>query len=480
MNIATSRKRGGTPHPTAAQQAIEQHTEINGPEALHEVPETRPLDKDDTGSKPTTAGTQPLAGLQPIIIFLLLSALFWSCWLVTYSGYQKQLTLDSIPCNPKGRPLGVCAHRANAAELLGSNKTNSGISTPLNLGYPLIQQMTELWKVRVRCFDLDVVQLSGGELIVGHPADLVQHARAVGSSSSNNKAGNLVAGFIHEHTLSKLRAAGIGEAAAPLLQTVLHHFAQLVGDEHEQQSTAATAAVGRDNWQHTPVLSIELKGPAASSLEAWKQVIRLANAAGVSAYVLLMVRQPSSSSRGRPALLQLAAGMKEASAKAAGSRKDNRLATAAGPLLGLIVPDALLQQQLLRQQKPDKIINSTAATHVLLLQAAGAGVSLATTGAGHQATAAAAGAAGNITAAAVLEMFDVLAPSIKLLPSILTELVGMKPVMAWTLESDEDEHRAMWLGLDLCSSNRPVAHRQQTEAIRNWMKDFCSSKHRPK
>jgi hypothetical protein len=66
--------------------------------------------------------------------------------------------------------------------------------------------------------------------------------------------------------------------------------------------------------------------------------------------------------------------------------------------------------------------------------------------------------AGNIasSAAAVLDAFDVLAPSIRLPPAVLAYFVSQKPVLAWTLEKDSDVRKAMWLGLDVGISNAPV------------------------
>jgi hypothetical protein len=69
---------------------------------------------------------------------------------------------------------------------------------------------------------------------------------------------------------------------------------------------------------------------------------------------------------------------------------------------------------------------------------------------------------GSSSAAAVLDVFDILAPSIRLPPAVLAHFVSQKPVLAWTLEKVSDVRKAMWLGLDVGISNAPV---QQAEYV---------------
>jgi hypothetical protein len=76
------------------------------------------------------------------------------------------------------------------------------------------------------------------------------------------------------------------------------------------------------------------------------------------------------------------------------------------------------------------------------------------------------------SAAAVLDVFDVLAPSIRLPPALLAQLVSQKPVLAWTLEQDSEVHKAMWLGLDVGISNVPV---QQADYVKRNEPGLCNA-----
>jgi hypothetical protein len=234
------------------------------------------------------------------------------------------------------------------------------------------EQMSALWSYGVTCFDVDVVQLAGGDFVIGHPADLAHKA----SSSSSNVAPDL----LHEHDLAELRAAGVDAAAAPALHTILRHFAQLrrsrppgssnsKSKQHGRSSSSSKlaavsvvdAAENRDSWQQVPLLALELKGPASISVEAWQDVISAVKSAGIEDSTVLWLRQPaatlsgpgtaagndvsssedstssSSSSSSRSVVLQLAQSLrKHTGSTTKRSTKSN------GPLLGLIVPDKLM------------------------------------------------------------------------------------------------------------------------------------------
>jgi hypothetical protein len=302
-------------------------------------------------------------------------------------------SLSALPCNPSNRPLAICAHKANAAELLdmlqfeSSATSNAASSKHSSKQQPSLQeQMTALWKHGITCFDVDVVQLAGGDYVIGHPADLAQKA----SSSSSNR---VKPEQLHQHTLAELRAAGVDAAAAPGLHVVLQHFAQLrrnkphggkqymarlkpgrsSSSSRSSSSTVVGAATQRDNWQHIPLLALELKGPASVNLEAWKGVIRAVKSAGVADSTMLWLRQPAGAggsssnggSSGRPTkgLQEVTGAVPAAVSNSSGSRSSVVLQLAhslrnhitrsssskgrhsmvrKGPLLGLIVPDQLL------------------------------------------------------------------------------------------------------------------------------------------
>lgn len=480
MSLATSRKRGGTPYSPITQPASDPHIEANGQEVPNGAFVAYEVDSDSTASKTVSAAQVQSAWLHPKVIFLVISTLFWVCWVLTYSNYKSEHQARSVrlvPCNPSGRLLATCAHRGNAAELLvlkGDLAKDGLTSASSAISHPLKDQMTALWRAGVTCFDLDVVQLSGGEFVVGHPADLGQLAKT-SSSSSRGKATALAPGLLHGHTVAELRAAGVNADAAPLLQTVLSHFAELKRSEQLTTSshsstnsssssrgsrlTAAQAAQDRKGWQGVPVLSIELKGPAASSLESWQEVASLAESAEVSDALILMVRHQGSSSRRsssssseQSAVLQLATSLKRQAGSSAGdARKDTALPR---PLVGLIVPDSLVLQQQ-QQQGDTSSSNSAVQAQQLLRRAAGLAINAP----------AAAPDANNTAAetAIVLHAFDVLAPSLKLPDSVLAELVQVKPAFAWTLGTTEDIHRAMRLGVDIGSTGSPVLQKSTVQ-----------------
>lgn len=63
----------------------------------------------------------------------------------------------AIPCNAAHRPVVTCAHRGNAAELLGRA---GGPKSAL-----VLQQLQMLWQAGVMCFDMDVVHLKGQHIL---------------------------------------------------------------------------------------------------------------------------------------------------------------------------------------------------------------------------------------------------------------------------------------------------------------------------
>jgi hypothetical protein len=311
--------------------------------------------------------------------------------LLTWLQYRFQLSrsnasLAALPCNLSNRPLATCAHRANAAELLkllqGSG-SSSGASKMQQLG-SLQEQMSALWSNGITCFDLDVVQLAGGDFVIGHPVDLA-HKASRSRSSSDKK---LAPEQLHKHDLAELRAAGVDAAAAPALHTVLLHFAQLQrskppgsnSNKSKQQGRSKLAAVSvveaaekRDSWQQVPLLALELKGPASVSVEAWQDVITAVNSAGVADATVLWLRQPagaataaaasvrrallkdagtaavasisnrsSSSSSSKSVVLQLAQSLRKHTTSSSSSSKTQPNLKSLGPLLGLIVPDTLM------------------------------------------------------------------------------------------------------------------------------------------
>lgn len=403
------------------------------------------------------------------MVFCIPAALFWLVILYTYLQAQvqpepgiSQQDKAAIPCNEAHRPVATCAHRGNAAELLTSAGEPASAADSL-------QQMHLLWQAGVMCFDMDVIQLRGGEMVVGHPADLAARVDAAALLANNNSSSSrgaeqpphITADQLHAYSLQELRTAGLSEQAAPTLQSLLRHFKQLL-DAHAAKHTSTDSkvvsvqeAVQQRSWIHTPLISLEPKGPAAVDAQAFLQVSQLAAAAGVSGHTVLWLRQmppavqaaAAATAASSVVVSQLAAAVKQgmagtsSSSTNAGQTGGQAAHPTQRPLLGLIVADMLLQQepQLAALQKAGEARKLAAA----LLATAG-GV---------------ASSSGNIEegAAAVLDAFDVLAPSIKLPPKVLWSFLDSAPCLAWTLEDAGHTRRALWLGMDVAITNTPMA-----------------------
>lgn len=310
-------------------------------------------------------------------------------------------------------------------------------------------------------------------MIVGHPADLAARVDAAAlpatkSSSSSRGAEqppHITADQLHTYSLQELRAAGLSEQAAPALQSLLRQFKQLL-DAHavKHASTAAEMvsvqeAVQQRSWVHTPLISLEPKGPAAVDARAFVQVSQLAAAAGVSGHTVLWLRQMppvvqaaataagSSGAAAGVVVTELAAAVKQGMVGTSSSTDAGQPGGQKGdpsthrPLLGLIVADMLLQQEpeLAALQKAGDARKLAVA---LLATAGGVASSSSNSEEG---------------AAVVLDAFDVLAPSIKLPPRVLWSFLDSAPCLAWTLEDLGHTRRALWLGIDVAITNTPMA-----------------------
>lgn len=221
--------------------------------------------------------------------------------------------------------------------------------------------MSALWAHGITCFDVDVIRLSGGELIVGHPADIVQLARK--SSKSSREGITLTPGLLHRHSLAELRAAGVGAGAAPLLSAIARHFAQLrrskpisstgsTGGTIQLHNVPVSQAAAERSFRHVPVLSLELKGPAAYDIDAWKEVVSTAESAGVTDAAVLWLRHQfsttgaagssNSSDGGQSPVVRLAQSIKRSNMSS--SRGSSSRGTGAGvPLVGLVVGDQVMK-----------------------------------------------------------------------------------------------------------------------------------------
>lgn len=307
-------------------------------------------------------------------------------------------------------------------------------------------------------------------MLVGHPADLAARVDAaalpVTNSSSSSSRGpqqqpHITADQLHTYSLQELRAAGLSEQAAPALQSLLRQFKQLL-DTHAVKHARVVSvqeAVQQRSWVHTPLISLEPKGPAAVDARAFVQVSELAAAAGVSGHTVLWLRQMppavqaaataagSSSAAAGIVVTELAATVKQgmvgtSSSTDAGQPGGQKADPSTHrPLLGLIVADMLLQQEpeLAALQKAGDARKLAAA---LLATAGGVASSSSNSEEG---------------AAVVLDAFDVLAPSIKLPPRVLQSFLDSAPCLAWTLEDVGHTRRALWLGIDVAITNTPMA-----------------------
>lgn len=282
--------------------------------------------------------------------------------------------------------------------------------------------------------------------------------------------------MLHTHTLQQLRAAGLSAATAPTLAAVLAAFGQLLKQQQQPaaaapggsqpaggsriRKTAAAAAAARA-WRGVPVLNVEVKGAAAMSQQAWHKVADAAAAAGVSRHVILWLRQmpPPFAVGHSKVATQLAADLQTALGRSSSSSSSNS-SNQQRPLLGLIVPDRLLSQPQLSAVAAQGDVFTTASA---LLAVAG--------GLADQSTAASANTSASLAShgPAVLEAFDVLAPSIKLPAAVLELFLRSKPCAAWTLESARHYKKALWLGLDVGITNNPLAQeaalKQQQDAM---------------
>jgi len=340
-----------------------------------------------------------------------------------------------------------------------------------------------------------VLCAAGGDIIVGHPADLAAKVDTAAllinsSSSSSNGAmggsgsklkGSLSADDLHRFTLQELRSAGLTEAVAPRLQDLLNHFKQLVaaaiatttttGSSSSSSSSSAEGLLVRyqsareaalkRSWVHAPLISLEPKGPATVDAQAFLKVAELAAAAGVSQHTVLWMRQMpaaavadftsggggAGAAGGGIVVTDLVREVKDSLMKAynssSGSASQIGAAAAEGaisterPLLGLIVTDMLLQHPHLTALRDDAL------KLVPALLATAGGVNSA--GSHEEA------------AAGMLQAFDLLAPSIKLPARVLQALLGSKPCLSWTLEDVGHVRKALWLGIDVAITNTPIA-----------------------
>jgi hypothetical protein len=332
---------------------------------------------------------------------------------------------------------------------------------------------------------------TGGDMLVGHPADIAAQVNAAAlpgyvadSSSISSDAGSkqgsqLPLNQLHKYTLQELHAAGLSDATAPTLHSFLEQFQELVasgppGSSRTRDNTASSSsslgsfvpvqkAANQRSWVRTPVVHLEPKGPAAVDAQAFLAVAHAAAAAGVSQYSVLWLRQmppgtaaaSSSSNATGIVVSQLANSIKQGlqdvgsgAGKVAAAGTAQEAASKQrmqGPLLGLIVADLLLQKPELSAVQAAGDASKLSAT---LLATAG-GVYVA--GSSNTATA-------EEGAAVVMDAFDLLAPSMKLPPRVLQSYVASKPCLLWTLETAGNVRRAMWLGIDMICSNAPIAH----------------------
>jgi hypothetical protein len=349
-----------------------------------------------------------------------------------------------------------------------------------------------------------VAAATGGDMVVGHPADIAAQVDAAAlpgsgmesSSSKSEQAGSNGAGNmqgsklplnqLHMYTLQELHAAGLSEATAPTLHAFLKQFQQLVasgppGSSNSDNAASDNTASGSSSsspgafvpvqeaaeqrsWVQTPLVHLEPKGPAAVDAQAFLAVAHAAAAAGVSQYSVLWLRQmppgtaagSSSSSDSSIVVSHLAnsikQGLQDVSSSAgkvssAGTAQEGAAQQRTqGPLLGLIVADLLLQQPELSALQA--VGDASKLTAALLATAGGVADSSSTAEEG---------------AAVVLDAFDLLAPSMKLPARVLQSYVASKPCLLWTLETAGHVRKAMWLGIDMISSNVPVAHDKVTQ-----------------
>lgn len=365
---------------------------------------------------------------------------------------------------------------------------------------------------------------------MGHPADLAarvdvaalavnssssRHDDAASSSSSSKNqqqkklkaaATPVSADQLHGFSLRELRSAGLSEDAAPSLPALLQTFGQLItatassinisSSDRDALLRSAQEAAQERSWQQVPVLSLELKGPDAVDAQAFLKVGQLAAAAGVSQHILLWMRQmpasvaaaararaaaaadvgsssskssaqhsPSSADDEVVVVTDLAREVKQAlstnissNSRAATSSTTNVTSMAGAvadrPLLGLIVADVLLKQPQLAALQHD----ASKLTPALLAAAGGTGSGGAnTTAAG---------------VAAVLDTFDVLAPSIKLPAAVLRSFLDNTACLAWTLEGAGHVRKALWLGMDVAITNTPMA---QLDVVTKEEAGFCKA-----
>jgi hypothetical protein len=316
------------------------------------------------------------------------------------------------------------------------------------------------------------------------------------SSSSKQSARAITADQLYTFSLQELRAAGLTEAAAPSLRSLLAQFRELLDSAAANSSSAGSAgsdgpartvagdgAVGTNSvqaaaaarsWVSSPLISLEPKGLAATDAAAFEGVAALLTAAGLDAHAVLWMRQmppttaaardsgkgSGSSSggggggggnRGSDAgssviVTDLARTIVASLSGSSSSRGDGGVR----PLLGLIVTDMLLQQKHLAALKDD-----TAKLVPAVLATAGGVDSCSSSNGGSSSSSSSLST--EECAAKVLQSFNVLAPSIKLPAGVLEAFLAAKPCLAWTLEGEAHARKAMWLGLDVAITNEPMA-----------------------
>jgi hypothetical protein len=324
----------------------------------------------------------------------------------------------------------VCSHRGNASELQAGGPDGGLVHSAMPL----------LWARGVRCFDLDVVQLRCGTLVVGHPAAMAAAVNAAAAAASAGAAaGPAAAGQPSQRPVAPDEVAaafdlpqltsslGPQAVAFPELRDVMAVFARL--------SAAAAAPAARD-WVRSrssrsgagadgsgpALLMLELKGRADGSVEA-HAVASMAAAAGVAGSVMLW-HVPRASAATPDVEARREALKREVRAAADVVRAVR--ARAAGVLAGIS----------LRDNAP---LSLPAGTRQRRERRAAAGTLL-----------------GGVPPEQ-LAAFDILAPSVALPDAALEVLAAHGPTIGWVVNGADALGRALALGLDGVISDEPVA-----------------------
>lgn len=118
-----------------------------------------------------------------------------------------------------------------------------------------LRALRAFWKAGVSCFDIDIVTLRDGTLLVTHPRRL---AEATGMDR------------FHQHSLSAVRQAGADVTAFPILSDVLQEFATLQKTTR-QLSTHDNLPLPLLNLdiKDSPVLTEDLMTQVVDSLSYW-------------------------------------------------------------------------------------------------------------------------------------------------------------------------------------------------------------------